>query len=821
MGVVYEARQTSLNRLVALKVLYASVGSTPRAVQRFHHEAEAAAKLHHTNIVPIYATGEQDGTHFYAMELIEGPSLAQVIRQLRQVPTDTPASPIAPGVRNPDALALTATGPYVESPGPSSSGVGRSSSSLNSGSDYFNTVARMIAEIADALECAHRQGVIHRDIKPSNLLLSPAGRLSVSDFGLARMLEQPGMTVTGEMVGTPMYMSPEQITAGRVPMDHRTDIYSLGATLYELLTLQPPFGAERRDQLLAQVIQKDPTPPRKVNGKVPVDLETICLKAMDKDPERRYQTAGQMAEDLRRYVNRFAILARRARPFAKLQKWVLRNPALSGALAGVLVLVGITAGLAYRSHVRERGHLQELARVEQGRLEEKCLDALEKASLAARLEDFDGARHAIRDAESGGCSAGQVRMLQGQLELYEGHDMKAIEHLSKAVDLLPDSVAAWAMLAVAKRSAGSYTEYQQALGRATELVPQSPEDYLFRGHAEVHLDPERGLQSLDEAIRRRPSVLARLVRLNAVRRHLLDVPGPERARQAMEDAKWIKQFLPENPVVLSESLLTHLACSHVFDEFGPPADGKAALEEGWKDARALERFPNLSTAVLARWFFVEGTDQEETVVGELRRATEGRGDPMIRVNYAVALYQRGNYDQAYAVMSQTTGEPVLDLVRVILLAELPDGVRRANQLLQEVAARDLGAWDLFNSQLIMRFMGRKQEAIEVSRRFLARPDRFPPVRKESFRRALEYSAGQKSETDLLNSMRTSRLDLSNAHFSIALSALADGDRIKTKRHLQRCLDTRYFEALPYSLSRPLLARMNQDPAWPRWIKPRP
>jgi hypothetical protein len=172
-------------------------------------------------------------------------------------------------------------------------------------------------------------------------------------------------------------------------------------------------------------------------------------------------------------------------------------------------------------------------------------------------------------------------------------------------------------------------------------------------------------------------------------------------------------------------------------------------------------------------------------------------------------------------MSGTTGEPVLDLVRVILLAELPDGVSRANRLLQKVLTGALGAWDLFNSQLILRFMGRKQEAIEVSRKFLARPDRFPPVRQESFRRALEYCAGQRSEMDLLDSMRNSRLDLSNAHFSIALSALADGDRVKAKRHLQRSLDTRYFEALPYSLSRPLLARMTQDPAWPPWIKPHP
>jgi serine/threonine protein kinase len=827
MGVVYEARQTSLNRLVALKVLSTSVGLTPRAVQRFHHEAEAAAKLHHSNIVPIYATGQQEGTHFYAMERIEGPSLDQVIGQLREVPTNPPApstarlaAPTASAAGNPDASALTATGPYVESPRPSSSD-GLTSSSLSSGSSYFNTLARMIAEVADALDYAHQQGVIHRDIKPSNLLVSPAGRLCVSDFGLARMLEQPGMTITGEMVGTPLYMSPEQITAGRVPVDHRTDIYSLGATLYELLTLRPPFNAEQRDQLLAQVIQKDPTPPRKINRKVPVDLETICLKAMDKDPDRRYQTAGQMAEDLRRYVNRFAILARRARPFARLQKWVIRNPALSAALAAVFVFVGVAAVLAYRSHLRDRAHLQELAKVEHERIEEKRRGALEKAVLAARLEDFDGARHAIREAASLGCSAGEVRMLQGQLELYQGHDKEAIEHLTKATDLLPQSVAAWSMLAVAKMSAGSQTESQRALVRAMELSPKSPEDYLFRGHAEAHLDPERGLRSLDEAIRRRPSVLARLVRLHAVRRHLLDAPGPERARQAMEDAKWIKQYIPDHPLVLIESLLTHLSCSHVFGEFGPPPEREAALAEGWKDARALERFSNLPGAVLARWTFVEGTDQEERVLDDLRRVTEDTSDSTVRVNYAMALYDRGKYDQAYTIMERTKGEPVLDLIRVIYLVELPDGVRRANQLVQEVAARDLGEWDLFNSQLILRFLGRKQEAIEVSRKFLARPDRFPAVRKESFRRAVEYCAGQRSEADLLYSMQTSRLDLSNAHISIALSALADGNRGQARRHLQLCLDTRYFAALPYTLSLTLLAHMTQDPAWPPWIQPGP
>jgi serine/threonine protein kinase len=347
MGVVFEARQVSLNRAVALKVLSAGLSITPKAVQRFHREAEAAAKLHHTNIVPVYATGEQDGTHFYAMELIDGLSLDHAIKQMRAAQEISRAK-YAPHLQQGHTPSLFTdadeTGPYFEASTELSCKSGSNSSSLGSGAGYFDTVARMVADVAEALEYAHKQGVVHRDIKPSNLLLSPAGRLSVNDFGLARMLEQPGMTLTGEFVGTAAYMSPEQITAGRVPLDHRTDVYSLGATLYELLTLQRPFHGEHRDQVLAQILQKEPKAPRKVNPRVPIDLETICLKAMEKDPDRRYQTAGQMAEDLRRYVNRFAILARRTGPAERLWKWAKRRPELALAASGA-VLCAVIAGL--------------------------------------------------------------------------------------------------------------------------------------------------------------------------------------------------------------------------------------------------------------------------------------------------------------------------------------------------------------------------------------------------------------------------------------------------------------------------------------------
>jgi serine/threonine protein kinase len=821
MGVVYEARQTSLNRRVALKVLSSGVGLTPKAVQRFHREAEAAAKLHHTNIVPIYATGDENGTHFYAMELIEGPSLDQVIRQLRQASAGPPAPPDAPG-GSPDPAPLAATGPYTEAPGPSSSGFGLSSSSLTSGGAYFDTAARLVAEVADALEYAHRQGVIHRDVKPSNLLLSPAGRLSVSDFGLARMTELPGMTITGEMVGTPRYMSPEQITAGRVPVDYRTDVYSLGATLYELLTLRPPFAAEQRDQILAQVIQKEPAPPRRVNPKVPVDLETICLKAMDKDPDRRYQTAGQMADDLRRYVNRFAILARRAGPVARLRKWVRRNPALAAALAGLLACAGVAGGLAYRADLAERDRLDAQARHDAELLAERQRGALDRAILASRMEDFDGARQAIREAEKLGCSAGQIRMLQGQLELYQGHMAEAIDHLTQAVELLPESVAAWGMLAVACNNAGRVTDYHRTLGEATRRPAVTPEDYLFRGHAESILDPERGLRSLDEALRRRSSALARLIRAEVLRLHVLDTPDRDQARLLLDEIQSLKRQFPENAMVLSLSFGVHTTCYHVFDILDQPTLRQAALDEGLKDALAAARFPNSAQVASTRWLFLREADRPADGVADLRRSS-GVPNPGFHNIFFLGeyLYVTGEYAESVRVFERCKGESIADLCRILALVETPGGAARADEVHREFMSRDPGDWDLFNSQLILRVLGRKAEAVEASRRFLTRPDRFPPVRQEQFRRALEYCAGVRSAEDLIASMGGKRGDLCNAHLCVAVTALADGDRATARRHLNLCLGTRFYEFIPYELARMLLARMDRDAGWPPWIEPRP
>lgn len=368
MGTVYEARQASLNRTVALKVLSGTLGLSSRGVLRFRQEAESAARLHHTNIVPIYEIGESNGIHYYTMELVQGPSLATVLEQLSRTPRSR-STDIEPetaghdiGIQEKLPNWLRDTLPIPTNSRETKASAPDSGSFPGSESNYFITVARMTADVADALEHAHRRHVIHRDVKPSNLLLSPDGRLVLSDFGLARIVDKPGLTMSGEILGSPCYMSPEQVAAGRSKVDHRTDIYSLGATLYEMLAFQPAYVGEHRDQVIGQIIHKEPAPPRQWNRRVPIDLQTICLKAMDKDPDRRYQSAQNLAEDLRRYVNGYAIVAKRSGVFTRARKLVRRNRrTILGTLLGLVVLTVVM--IVVTTHYRgEREQMRQLLR---------------------------------------------------------------------------------------------------------------------------------------------------------------------------------------------------------------------------------------------------------------------------------------------------------------------------------------------------------------------------------------------------------------------------------------------------------------------------
>lgn len=812
MGVVYEAVQTSLGRRVALKVLGTGLGLTPIAVDRFRREAAAAAKLHHTNIVPIYATGDERGVHFYAMELIDGPALDAMIRQMREQSKPTIARTLAP--------ELAATAAYVPTDTPTTtSNVG---SSVSSSAHQFDRFAAMMADVADALQHAHQNGVTHRDIKPSNLLLSSDGRLSVSDFGLARMLEQPGMTVTGEFVGTPAYMSPEQITAGRIPVDHRSDVYSLGATLYELLTLRPPFAAEGRDRLLAMVIQKEPATPRSVNPKVPRDLETICLKCLEKDPDRRYATAKELADDLRRFISRFAILARRTGPLGRTKKWVKRNPALAGAMVAVVLGLGAAGAFAWRAYVTEQQRLAEKQKQEDELRAERREAALEKALQQALGGDLAGAERWIGDAELLGASAGNVRLMRGQIAYYRGDFATAIEHLEQAIKLQPQRPAPLALLAAAHSDFGAFERYYELMVHLATLNPVTYEDHLFMGLAESFEKPERGLVAIDEAIRRRDSSVARALRARARYLAAMGNGNAADASKAVEDARIAVAMLPNDPFARAQSAMANLVLAGICEQEGKKEEQQAALNNAGRDVQNLEKLRHVPVAAVARLFYFRHTGDRAAALAEaLQRSNSGvRLSILDEVYLAIELYHNARFQEALDVVDRSIargGDTFLrKIYRCFVLAELPNGLARALAAMPEPTTSTVFA---IYVPTIAQLLGRRAEAVAAFQSLRESFDKTPTL-SDSNVRLLEFGAGKLPADKLLAAAGSSRLYLCEVHFFIGMALLADGDRDGARIHFRRAVETHVVWYVDYTWSLAFLSRMDADPEWPRWIPKR-
>ncbi len=365
MGVVYEAVQVSLNRRVALKVLPSAAALDARRLSRFKTESQLAALLSHRNIVPVFAVGCESGVHYYAMQFVAGRTLAEHIAAMRDGHGE-----LLPGAESPPP----GLGRIAPEPGLS---LGRLRSR-----EHALAAARLGIQAAEALAAAHDEGIVHRDIKPANLMVEPHGHLWVTDFGLARLQSEAGLTHTGDVIGTLRYMSPEQALGRLAAVDSRTDLYSLGITLYELLTLRPACDGADQATVVRQILDEAPAPAARLNPAIPRDLETIVHKSMSKDPRDRYDTAHAMADDLRLFLCGRPILANRPGPLDHALKWARRRWKFVATTAAVaaLVMTLTVAGLSW-SNARLQALTRSLA-AEKDRADRHASEEARQRTLA-------------------------------------------------------------------------------------------------------------------------------------------------------------------------------------------------------------------------------------------------------------------------------------------------------------------------------------------------------------------------------------------------------------------------------------------------------
>lgn len=385
MGIVFAAIHEGLGRQVAIKVLPTPLVDGEKHVQRFHREAQSAARLHHTNIVSVFGAGEGTGFHYYVMDYVDGEPLNRVIERLRSLSAGgapfSESSSMIEYDREGDAPAeLPIQADRSHSPNHATNL--SSSLRLNAEKNRFRWAARLALQIADALSHAHAMGILHRDLKPSNMILDKAGRIWITDFGLAKDIShEKALTKTGDVIGTPQYLPPESLEA---KYDVRSEVYGIGLVLYELLCFQPAYTGSSPAELIRAIASKSPQPIKKLVSSIPRDLATIVDKAIFRDPDTRYQTAGQLLRDLNAYLEERAITARRPSIFETTVRWARRNPlaaGLSATSALLLLLVAISASVGY---VMTTSALAELKI--QKNATDTALDQSEKNYQAMKLQ---------------------------------------------------------------------------------------------------------------------------------------------------------------------------------------------------------------------------------------------------------------------------------------------------------------------------------------------------------------------------------------------------------------------------------------------------
>jgi serine/threonine protein kinase/Flp pilus assembly protein TadD len=767
MGVVYEAVQISLGRRVALKVLPFAAALDAKQLQRFKNEAQAAAHLHHQNIVPVYAVGSERGMHYYAMQFIDGRTLAAVIHELRRLAGlestlearnsadgTAPAGSEANGdAALPLAYPLAAVGTegrVREAAGDTwRASVALSTAHATNSPAFFRAAAKLAAQAAGALEHAHSLGIVHRDVKPANLLVDGRGNLWVTDFGLAQVQTDTRLTLSGDLVGTLRYMSPEQALGQAVGLDHRADLYSLGATLYELLTLSPVFDGRDRQELLRQIALEEPKPPRRINKRIPTELETIVLKAMAKNANERYATAKELGDDLQRFLQDEPIRAKRPTLLQRLRKWGRRHrPVVTAGAVGLLLALAVLAGSVgwvvrdhAARHTKDAADLQRaLEDAQRSRKEGKWPQAQAAAKRAEALLEVGAAEPALVEL---------VRRLVRELaeEEADGQMVARLEELR----LLQAETDVESNRFVLERA---LPDYRQAFN-----------DYGVRAGA---MSPEEAAALLE----RRPSAIRGI--LMAALDHWLILA---RHKQAPETA-WLARVLA------------------IADSDGWRQEVRAARERGDRQAlEALAREVDPATQPPEALFVLNVSLRQrgatEAAVALLRRAQEAfPGDFWINHDLGVAL-QNARPPQAEEAVRFLTAATALRPNSPGVRFNLGSALWKRGRH-DEAAAAFRAAIDLKPQYALAYFMltsvlsdkGQLDEAIAVGRRAVTR---LPNNAQGHYNLGIVLAKNRQVDEAIAAYRRAIALDpnYAQAHCNLGLTLWKNGELIEAATELQR------------------------------------
>jgi serine/threonine protein kinase/formylglycine-generating enzyme required for sulfatase activity len=525
MGTVMLATETGLGRLVAVKALHAGA-STERALWRFQREARLLAQLDHPGIVKVLAAGVHAEVPFYAMEFVDGASLRHVLENLRRSGLPTDGRPLQAAI---DGAAAR----FDESPGL----IASQPSPRQPAKNYPAAIAQVGAEVADALACAHAAGIVHRDVKPANVLLRRDGRALLADFGIARREAGPDLTLTGDIAGTPFYMSPEQARGD--PVDHRSDLFALGTVLYEALTLQRPFDGETTLAVLDRLQKHEPEAPQRLNPALPRDLAAIVLQAMNKLPSERYQHANAMAADLRAFLAGEPVTAHPPNAWRRLRRWARREPwqaiAATTAMATLLV-IGVGSWLFTRRLVAE------------GQRTAAALDDVRRLAIGVWMERAERKAEAFRVAK--------FELVPAMTDWL----VKDAEPLAAEIPKLE------ALLAMVRQRANPYDE--ATVERSRQLHPAAAELAVVRSEAADWATRP----AVDDAA----TTAARAARIELVRER-------ERRLTAEVDQRAVWEFGSVDDQFLHDQIVTLLARLRTFAETDSGPRRRVAAQREWAE----------------------------------------------------------------------------------------------------------------------------------------------------------------------------------------------------------------------------------------------